>query len=237
MIINKQWGFLLGIVGGWTGGCQMITPSASNSSPPQPVPLISATLSPATTTSVAPVPDVVRVTRQPTASGSESGSQVENPEAQEPVDAEPDSVVVLPGTTAGTTLTFPNTGNPPQATPEVKRWIRNRPVVDVTLNGTVQFEAVLDPQASNTEITGVVAQLLELPITQQVVQGTPDRPRLLGQGTVSTLAIGDLRLSNLLVTVGDENLKVSILGKDVLDNVQISTTDRQVVLTPREISP
>lgn len=241
-IINKQWGFLLGIVGGCLGGCQIIAPSTSDSGTQQPPPQLSTTVSSDPSQSPdSPSEPLVPALRESAAPRTPQPANADAIEAGDSTAATPaatpeaESVVVLPGRTAGTTLTFPNVGSPPQINPEVKRWIRNRPVVDVTINETVQFEAILDPQASNTQITSVVAQLLELPITQQVVLGTPEQPKLAGQGTVSTIAIAEMRLSNLLVTIGDENLKISILGKDVLDNVQLLTTDQNVLLIPRDV--
>ncbi len=144
-------------------------------------------------------------------------------------------MVILPGKASGTTLTFADTGSadPPTFEMKVKRWIQKRPLIDVTFNQSVQFEMVVDPDASTTQITPASAQLLELSITQQVVSSDADRSGLAGQSRVSSVEFAGVTLNNLLVTVGNEKLKLGVLGKDVLGNFQVSTDENNVKLVLR----
>jgi hypothetical protein len=138
-------------------------------------------------------------------------------------------MVVKPGKSPGTTLMYPNSNliNPPVFEVKVKRWFENRPLVTVTFNQAFQFEMMVDPKAATTQVTSTAAQLLALPITQQVVVN-PQSSSFLAQGRIDSLQLGDITLNNPLITVGDENLQLGILGNDVLGNFQVSVEDGMI---------
>lgn len=104
------------------------------------------------------------------------------------------------------------------------------PVVDVTFNGSQQFEMIVDTGASGTVITQQMAAALRVaPIGTATANTASDRNVEFFIGRVNSIAVGGAVVNNVPVAIAPTaNLDIGLLGQDFFSNYDV-TIKRDVV--------
>lgn len=112
----------------------------------------------------------------------------------------------------------------------IVRRLHGTPVVQVTFNGTKQYEMILDTGASRTLITRQMANDLAVVVTEQMIAATASAAEVAFDiGRVQSMAIGPLTLSNAPVSIGDA-VSIGLLGNDFFLGYDIIIRSREGVV-------
>lgn len=107
------------------------------------------------------------------------------------------------------------------------------PVINVTFNGSRQFEMILDTGASGTVITSQMATALNVvPVGEASVDTASDRNVTFPLGYVNSIEVGGAIAQDVLVAVAGPNLGVGLLGQDFFSHYDVVV--RQDVVEFRE---
>lgn len=147
--------------------------------------------------------------------------------------ANPDGVVVLaprnqsasqpadPRPFAATPAPVSSGGGSVYQVPIVRR-AGGTPVINVTFNGSRQFEMILDTGASGTVITSQMAAALNVvPVGEASVDTASDRNVTFPLGYVNSIEVGGAIAQDVLVAVAGPNLGVGLLGQDFFSHYDV----------------
>ena len=113
----------------------------------------------------------------------------------------------------------------------VVRRLHGTPVVRVTFNDSRTYEMILDTGASRTLITRAMANELGIVPTDQMIAATASAAQVtFDLGRMNSISIGDVRLSNAQVSIGD-SVDVGLLGNDFLQGYDVTIRNREVELS------
>jgi predicted aspartyl protease len=117
---------------------------------------------------------------------------------------------------------------------QIKRRASGTPVIDVTLNGQLTVEMIVDTGASKTVITRQVAESLNAPLVGSAqVNTASDRNVEVALARVESIAVGGAQMQNVTVAVGGEALPIGLLGQDFFGNYDITVKQSVVEFRPR----
>ncbi len=110
------------------------------------------------------------------------------------------------------------------------------PVVDVTFNGSTQFEMIVDTGASGTVITQQMAAVLGVVPTGKATANTAsDRNVEFSIGNVNSIEVGGAVINNVAVAIAPTtaNLDLGLLGQDFFSNYDVTIKRDVVEFRPR----
>jgi len=109
------------------------------------------------------------------------------------------------------------------------------PVVDVTFNGSTQFEMIVDTGASGTVITQQMAAVLGVvPIGKTTANTASDRHVEFSIGNVDSIEVGGAVVNNVAVAIAPTaNLDLGLLGQDFFSNYDVTIKRDVVEFRPR----
>ena len=109
------------------------------------------------------------------------------------------------------------------------------PVVDVTFNGSTQFEMIVDTGASGTVITQQMAAVLGVvPIGKTTANTASDRNVEFSIGNVNSIEVGGAVINNVAVAIAPTaNLDLGLLGQDFFSNYDVTIKRDVVEFRPR----
>lgn len=109
------------------------------------------------------------------------------------------------------------------------------PVVDVTFNGSTQFEMIVDTGASGTVITQPMAAILGVvPIGKATANTASDRNVEFSIGNVNSIEVGGAVVNNVPVAIAPTaNLDLGLLGQDFFSNYDVTIKRDVVEFRPR----
>jgi clan AA aspartic protease (TIGR02281 family) len=117
----------------------------------------------------------------------------------------------------------------------VQRRESGTPVINVTFNGTSQFEMIVDTGASSTVITQEIAnQLRIVPVTTAKANTASDRGVEFLIGYVDSIEVGGIVANNLPVAIAPSSqLETGLLGHDFFNNYDITFKRDVIEFRPR----
>ncbi len=117
----------------------------------------------------------------------------------------------------------------------VKRRESGTPVINVTFNGTQQFEMIVDTGASNTVVTQAIATALGIkPTTTAKANTASDRGVEFLIGYVDTIEVGGIVVNNLPVAIAPSaQLETGLLGHDFFHNYDLTFKRDVIEFRPR----
>lgn len=109
------------------------------------------------------------------------------------------------------------------------------PVVEVTFNGSTQFEMIVDTGASGTVITQQMAAVLGVaPIGKATANTASDRNVEFSIGNVNSIEVGGAVINNVPVAIAPTaNLDLGLLGQDFFSNYDVTIKRDIVEFRPR----
>jgi predicted aspartyl protease len=109
------------------------------------------------------------------------------------------------------------------------------PVVDVTFNGSTQFEMIVDTGASGTVITQQMAAVLGVvPIGKATANTASDRNVEFSIGNVNSIEVGGAVVNNVPVAIAlATSLDLGLLGQDFFSNYDVTIKRDVVEFRPR----
>lgn len=118
----------------------------------------------------------------------------------------------------------------------VQRRESGTPVINVTFNGTQQFEMIVDTGASSTVITQAIAAALGIvPITTAKANTASDRGVEFLIGYVDSIEVGGVVANNLSVAIAPSpQLETGLLGHDFFNNYDVTFKRDVIEFRPRE---
>ncbi|MBD1996763.1 retroviral-like aspartic protease family protein [Leptolyngbya sp. FACHB-541] len=150
----------------------------------------------------------------------------------QPVSQQPASQPVAPRPFAAAPAPASSGGAGVYQVPIVRR-AGGTPVINVTFNGSRQFEMILDTGASGTVITSQMATALNVvPVGEASVDTASDRNVTFPLGYVNSIEVGGAIAQDVLVAVAGPNLGVGLLGQDFFSHYDVVV--RQDVVEFRE---
>ncbi len=111
----------------------------------------------------------------------------------------------------------------------IKRRAGGTPVIDVTFNGNQTFEMIVDTGASGTVITQAMADALGLRVIGKTKVNTASQAGVeVPLGFVSSIAVGNAVVKDVIVAIGNNALDIGLLGHDFFSDYDV-TVKRDVV--------
>ena len=109
------------------------------------------------------------------------------------------------------------------------------PVVEVTFNGSTQFEMIVDTGASGTVITQQMAAVLRVvPIGKATANTASDRNVEFSIGNVNSIEVGGAVVNNVPVAIAPTaSLDLGLLGQDFFSNYDVTIKRDVVEFRPR----
>ncbi len=108
----------------------------------------------------------------------------------------------------------------------IKSYKSGIPVIDVTFNGSLHFEMMVDTGASSTMITESMSKVLNVETVTYVTANTPSGPTKFPVGYVNSIAVGKNSVQEIPVAIGP----VALLGHDFFGDCNINIKrDRNIV--------
>lgn len=117
----------------------------------------------------------------------------------------------------------------------IQRRESGTPVINVTFNGTQQFEMIVDTGASSTVITQKIANALGIiPVTTAKANTASDRGVEFLIGYVESIEVGGVIASNLPVAIApSSHLETGLLGHDFFNDYDITFKRDVIEFHPR----
>ena len=111
----------------------------------------------------------------------------------------------------------------------IKRRAGGTPIIDVLFNGNQTFEMIVDTGASSTVITGAMAEALGVQFVGKTKVNTASQAGVeIPLAYVRSIAVGQARIEDVIVAVGNEALPIGLLGHDFFSDYDV-TVKRDVV--------
>lgn len=111
----------------------------------------------------------------------------------------------------------------------IKRRAGGTPVIDVTFNGNQTFEMIVDTGASGTVITQSMADALGIRVIGKTKVNTASQAGVeVPLGFVTSIAVGNAVVKDVIVAIGNEALDIGLLGHDFFSDYDV-TVKRDVV--------
>ncbi len=108
----------------------------------------------------------------------------------------------------------------------IKSYKSGIPLIDVTFNGNVHFEMMVDTGASSTMITESMSKALNVETVSYVTANTPSGETKFPVGYVNSIAVGQSSVQEVPVAIGP----VALLGHDFFGDCNISIKRDQNVV-------
>lgn len=116
----------------------------------------------------------------------------------------------------------------------IKRRIGRTPVIDVTFNGTWQFEMIVDTGASGTVITQRMARLIGVSTVGKAKANTASAKSVeFPIGYVDSIEAGGVKIKQVPVAIAGSELENGLLGHDFFGNYDITIKSHVVEFRPR----
>jgi predicted aspartyl protease len=100
----------------------------------------------------------------------------------------------------------------------IKSYKSGIPLIDVTFNGSLQFEMMVDTGASSTMITESMSKALNVETVRYVTANTPSGETKFPVGYVNSIAVGQSSVQEVPVAIGP----VALLGHDFFGDCNIN---------------
>jgi predicted aspartyl protease len=111
----------------------------------------------------------------------------------------------------------------------IKRRAGGTPIIDVTFNGSQTFEMIVDTGASGTVITQAMAEALGVRVIGKTKVNTASQTGVeVPLGFVTSIAVGNAVVKDVIVAIGNEALDIGLLGHDFFSDYDV-TVKRDVV--------
>lgn len=112
----------------------------------------------------------------------------------------------------------PTSSKPRTYQATIKSYKSGIPVIDVTFNGSLSFEMMVDTGASSTMITESMSKVLNVETVTYVTANTPSGETKFPVGYVNSIAVGKNSVQEIPVAIGP----VALLGHDFFGDCNIS---------------
>ncbi len=118
-------------------------------------------------------------------------------------------------------------------TAPIKRRIGGTPIIQVTFNGSSQFEMILDTGASGTVITQKMANALQvIPVGKAKANTASAKGVEFAIGYVNSIEIGGAKVNRVAVAIAGSELETGLLGHDFFGNYDITIKRNTVEFRP-----
>ncbi len=167
-------------------------------------------------------------------------------QASRPILPYPDTAVaIIPAPPSPISSPFPNSVQTPPSLGGAasqgvfQAAIKNRyggtPVIDVTFNGSEQFEMIVDTGASGTVITQQMASALRVvPVGRAKANTASDRNVEFAIGNINSIEVGGAVVKNVSVAIAPTaNLDLGLLGQDFFGSYDVTIKRDVVEFRPR----
>lgn len=101
------------------------------------------------------------------------------------------------------------------------------PVIEVTMNNQ-KVSMLMDTGASHTLITPSIARQLQLPVEGTSKASTANGTATFDNSTINRVKFGAGEVTNLRVSIGQDNLPYGLLGHDVYDGYDITIKESSI---------
>ncbi len=122
----------------------------------------------------------------------------------------------------------------PVFTAPIKRTASGTPIIEVTFNGSQQFEMIVDTGASGTVITQKMADALGVtPVSRAKANTASAKSVIFAVGYLKELKVGGAVVKNIPVAIAGAELETGLLGHDFFGDYDVTIKRDVVEFRPR----